>query len=272
MTATASPAATAPIDKDLILRAVRAERRAFTALVASLDPAQFDTPTLLPGWRVREVVAHVISLDVTAFTFQLLPVAMSSMERLERWNDRQVVKRANRSPQQLLVALDRWGRRFVRLARALPSPLYRTRVPTLWGRGPGGLLIWSRAYDEWVHRQDIRRALGMPDEEVDLAHVVEFVLNAMRANTLPQMAAGERAIVEFPGTPILPWTFDRASNTAGPSVAGEDAPARVVVPAHAFMLAAAGRESFEDLLANGVATIQGDEAAGRAFLSKVHIV
>ena len=69
----------------------------------------------------------------------------------------------------------------VRVGARPPRRRNRVRVPTLWGRGPGGLLIWSRAYDDWVHRQDIRRAVGMDDEQVDLAPVAEFLLTAMSA-------------------------------------------------------------------------------------------
>ena len=35
------------------------------------------------------------------------------------------------------------------------------------------MLIWSRVYDEWIHRQDIRRALGMSDEDVDVEQIEE---------------------------------------------------------------------------------------------------
>ena len=49
--------------KGEIVRAVMAERRASLGLLRSLSPEQFDTPTALSGWRVREVVAHLITVD-----------------------------------------------------------------------------------------------------------------------------------------------------------------------------------------------------------------
>ncbi|MEV4580392.1 maleylpyruvate isomerase N-terminal domain-containing protein [Nonomuraea jabiensis] len=35
------------------------ERRELAAILDSLEPAQWDAPTLCAGWRVREVAAHM---------------------------------------------------------------------------------------------------------------------------------------------------------------------------------------------------------------------
>jgi uncharacterized protein (TIGR03083 family) len=192
---------TAPgIDKDEILRSVRAERRRTAAFLSSLEPAQWDT-VALPGWRIREVAAHLISLDVSALSGAILPLAFGSMEKLERWNDRQVAKRADRAPAELLLGVERWGARFARFAKAIPGGLYHVTMPTLWGRGPGGLLIWSRAYDDWVHRQDMRRAIGMVDEDADLRigarNAASFIMAAAgRSPTFDELRERGELVVE----------------------------------------------------------------------------
>src|SRR5205823_4044604 len=166
-----------------------------------------------------------------------------SMARLERWNDKQSAKWADRPIGELLVALERWGRRFARLARTVPAPLYRLPMPTLWGRGPGGLLIWSRVYDEWVHRQDVRRALGRSDERVDTAPASEFLLNAMVAAVSPGFRGRPgRVRISLEGTPVPEWTFDLTGGTAGPSDARGEADTRISAPAPAFLMAASGRD------------------------------
>src|SRR5438067_4965176 len=95
-----------------IVRLVRAERRATLALLSGLDPAAFDTPTALPGWRVREVVAHLITTDRAAVLGTILPAVARGTDRLEAWNERQVKRWSARPVPELLVGLDRWGRRF----------------------------------------------------------------------------------------------------------------------------------------------------------------
>jgi uncharacterized protein (TIGR03083 family) len=256
--------------KSDILRAVKDQRRRTLAYLSGLDHEQFDV-VALPRWRVREVLGHLISTDRAAVTGTILPVVFGSMEKLEAWNDRQVGKWADRDPADLLVALDRWGRRFIRFASAIPGPMYQMRMPTLWGRGPGGMLVFSRAYDEWIHRNDIRRALREPDEDVDLAPVTEFLMNAIGMNTVPGLAGtdGEVAI-SLSGVPLPAWSFDLATGSSGPN--GEGADARIEAAGAGFVMAAAGRGTFEELEGSGGLSVSGDRDLARTFLSKLRIV
>ena len=257
--------------KQDIIRAVTDQRRRTLSFVAGLDAAQFETE-VLPNWRVREVLAHLITTDRSAVTGSILTTVFGSMERLEAWNERQVPRYANRHPADLLVALDRWGRRFARFARAIPGPMYRVRMPTIWGRGSGGMLVFGRAYDEWVHRQDMRRAFGQPDEDVDLAPIVEFLFAATRTHVLPQLRHAEGRIgVSLSGLPLPEWRFDLSAGTAGPAD-DDQADARVMASGPDFVMTAAGRGSFADLEQRGRLTIEGDAGLARSFLEPLRIV
>jgi uncharacterized protein (TIGR03083 family) len=270
----ATGSASAPIAKFEVVRAVRDERRSTLGLLQTLDPARFDTPTALPGWRVREVVAHLITTDRAAVTGGILPQVLGSMDRLEAWNDRQVRRWSERPVPDLLVALDRWGRRFARFAQALPPPVYRLRLPSMLGRGPGGLLVWVRAYDEWVHRQDIRRALGQPDQEVDVASIAAFLLRAIEVNTLPLLKGAAGTVeVAFAETPVDPWRYDLGTGRGWAAQATEPAPdASIEAPAAPFVMAAADRDRFEDLETAGHLRIEGDATLARRFLGAIRIV
>ena len=46
-----------------VRRLARDERADFAAFLATLSPQQWQAPTLCARWRVRDVVAHVISYD-----------------------------------------------------------------------------------------------------------------------------------------------------------------------------------------------------------------
>ena len=259
--------------KDEIVRAAKAERRRTLALLRTLDASALDTPTALPGWRVREVVAHLVTLDKATVLGANLFVAFASMARIEGWNERQVPKWANRPVPELLIGLDRWGRRLAGLYRAIPEALYRVRVPTYLGRAPLGTLMWSRVYDEWVHRQDIRRSLGLADEDVDLVPAAEYVLTAIGIDALPRLRGrGGRIVVSLEDLPLPAWRFDLPTGWSGPDEPSEPADARISASAPAFVMAAAGRGSFDALLADGTASVEGDEAAGRQFLRAVRIL
>jgi uncharacterized protein (TIGR03083 family) len=262
------------MNKTEIVRSVKAERRATLGLLQDLEPTGFDTPTGLPGWRIREVIAHLITTDKASVTGGIIPTVLLSRDtdRLEAWNEKQVPKWANRSVPDLLIGLERWGRRFARLADSIPSGMYRVRVPTPWGRAPGGIAFWVRAYDEWIHRHDIRRTLDLPDEQVDLASIAEFLLNAIGYGTihlLPQRPAA--VAVSFDGVPLPEWGYDLAGRTFGPDLAG-GADARIVASAPGFIMAAAGRDRFEDMKTSGLLKIDGDESLAEEFLAKLRIV
>jgi uncharacterized protein (TIGR03083 family) len=262
------------MNKPDIVRAVKAERRATLTLLRELEPDRFDTPTALPGWRIREVVAHLITTDKASVTGGIIPTVLLSRntDKLEEWNERQVPKWSHRPVTDLLVGLERWGRRFARLADSIPFGMYKVRIPTPWGRAPGGIGFWVRAYDEWVHRHDIRRALGLPEEQVDVASVSEFLLNAIGYGTITSLddLVGTVAI-SFDGVPLPEFGYDLATGAFGAEVA-EGADARITASAPEFIMAAAARDRFDDMIANGTMKIEGDEKLASALLEKLRIV
>ncbi|HEY3210262.1 MAG TPA: maleylpyruvate isomerase family mycothiol-dependent enzyme [Actinomycetota bacterium] len=261
------------MNKDDIVRAIRDERRRTLTFLRGLEPEQFDTPTALPGWRLREVIAHLITTDKASVTGANLITVLGSMERLERWNERQVPRWANRDVPELLVGLDRWGRGMIRLAQTLPSALYRLRLPTIFGRAPVGLLVWSRVYDEWIHRQDMRRALGRTDEEVDLGSPSEFLLTAIVSAVLPKLKGTSGDIeLSLEGTPVPEWRYELAAGSGAPSDGSPDSAARIAAAAPRFIMAAAGREPFDDLRREGILTVQGDQELAARFLANLRVV
>src|SRR5262245_56401612 len=100
------------VGRDEIVRANSLERRKTLALLRGLEPAEWDRPTALPGWRIRELAAHLITTDKAAVTGLLALEVFASMARLERWNEGQVPKWAGRPIPELLAGLLAWGRRF----------------------------------------------------------------------------------------------------------------------------------------------------------------
>jgi uncharacterized protein (TIGR03083 family) len=259
------------VNKRAIVGSIREERVRTLALLRSLEDEQWDAPAL-PNWRVREVVAHLITTDRASVTGRIIPQVLGSIEKVEAWNDRQVAAWAGRTIAEHLSALERWGRRFARVALAVPKLAYGVRVPTLWGRAPGGLVLWLRPYDEWVHRQDIRRALGQPDEGNGFGNVGEFLLTAMSYD-IPRRMPGTRGSVRvaLEGESIPEWGFDFTHRRFGAHAAAA-LDARITGAGHRFIMAAAGRDAFSMLMEEGSVKIEGDEHLAEAFLSKIRIV
>ena len=82
----------------------RAERRDLADLCAGLSPADWEAPSLCAGWRVRDVVAHVVSyegLGARGFAGRLVRARLDP----HRANREAVTRLAEPTPAQLLELL-----------------------------------------------------------------------------------------------------------------------------------------------------------------------
>ena len=123
-----------------VRRLAREERADLAAFLATLSPRQWQAPTLCARWRVRDVVAHVVSydeLDVCG----LLAHAVRGQFRPSRVNAVALARYRTCSPEQLLELLTAHLQ-----PRGLPAAL-------------GGRVALA---DGVVHHQDIRRGLRLP--------------------------------------------------------------------------------------------------------------
>jgi uncharacterized protein (TIGR03083 family) len=194
----------------------RAERADLLALLTDLTPHQWDHPTLCIGWRVRDVVAHMISYEGLGRRDLFRRFARGRF-RLARVNDVGVAELRDAGPDALLALLEQ---------RLEPEGLTT---------GFGGRVA---LLDAMIHQQDIRRPLGVartiPAER--LFPALSF------ARFAPPIGAFWRARGLRLVTTDLDWSAGR-----GPEVRG---------PAEALLMAIAGRRGIVDELAGpGQATL-----------------
>jgi uncharacterized protein (TIGR03083 family) len=116
------------------------ERHDFADLLAGLSPDQWEQPSLCERWRVRDVVAHVLSYEELSRWGLVMRFAKGGFVP-NRVNAVGVAEYATRSPEQL-----------TELARASIRPRGLTA-------GFGGMIA---LVDGMIHQQDIRRPLGIP--------------------------------------------------------------------------------------------------------------
>jgi uncharacterized protein (TIGR03083 family) len=121
-------------------RLARDERADLAAFLITLSPEQWQAPTLCARWRVRDVVAHVISYDDLDMRTLLADVARGRFWS-RRINALAMAPYRTRSPEQLLAVLTAHLQ-----PRGLPAAL-------------GGRVALTEGL---IHHQDIRRALAAP--------------------------------------------------------------------------------------------------------------
>jgi uncharacterized protein (TIGR03083 family) len=143
------------------------EREDFAELLAGLSPEQWEQPSLCERWRVRDVVAHVLSYDELS-RGELVKRFAKGGFLPNRVNAVGVVDYARRSPERL-----------TNLMRECIPPRGLTA-------GFGGMIA---LVDGMIHQQDIRRPLSIP--RTIPAERLRAVLNY--ALTAPAVRGASRA-------------------------------------------------------------------------------
>lgn len=195
---------------------VHAERRALIAFLEGVDDARWDTPSLCPGWRVRDVVAHQIS---TADTTRLGFIKGMVLARFDFDRDNQ--NGVDRELGPAAQMLDRY-RALVDRASGPPAPLD------------------TRLVEAVVHGEDIRRPLGAVGDYP--AEAVERALR-LQARTGKGMGGAKEHIAGM----RLRATDADVTLGDGPEVTG---------PLLALLLAVSGRTvALDELSGEGLPTL-----------------
>jgi hypothetical protein len=83
-------------------------------------------------------------------------------------------------------------------------------------------------------------------------------------------------LLSLTGAAIPEWKIDLAARTSEPNGTGDADGARpmvrIVAPAQGFIMAAAGRDRFETLEANGLLQVEGERQLADDFLSDLLVV
>jgi uncharacterized protein (TIGR03083 family) len=201
----------------------RTERAALVDALAALPAGDWDKPSLLPGWTVRDVVAHLIATTMLnpatffarmiASGFRFDAMANAAIRRVQ----------ANRTDHDLVE-------------------LYRTRVDTR-SAPPGPTITWLG--ETIVHGEDVFRALGGYR-----SHPMEHVLAVADFYKGSNLLIGAKNRIE--GV-TLRATDAEWRHGEGPEASG---------PAIAVLLAMTGRTAaLDDLTGPGVAVLRSRAAA-----------
>ncbi|MEV4127963.1 maleylpyruvate isomerase family mycothiol-dependent enzyme [Nocardia sp. NPDC049707] len=147
------------------------ERHALLELLGSLDSAQWATPTVCPGWAVRDVTAHILNDYMRRLSGNRdghpgtgFAAGESLPTYLTRINDEFVQAMRQCSPQTMTDLLTLLGPQ-LDAVWATTNPTGPAYLDVSWA-GDTTTPAWldiAREYTEfWVHQQQIRDALAHP--------------------------------------------------------------------------------------------------------------
>jgi uncharacterized protein (TIGR03083 family) len=170
---TASQKPRTVLDKDDVLAGLFATWDSIEAVLAGLTDEQWQTPTSLPGWTVRDVVSHVIGTEMMLSGTPTPDIDVTGRGHVHNdigaLNERWVEHLRGESPQAMLATYrDVIARRKAALTAVTPED-WNTVTFTPAGLDSYGRFMRVRVFDCWVHEHDIRDAIGRNAADDDLS-------------------------------------------------------------------------------------------------------
>ena len=255
--------------------------RSLDGLLAGLADTDWERPTECPGWTVKDQVSHLIGTESLLLGRPSPPgpaelpdyVKNPMGERNEAW----VAERRARPPADVLAEFrEVTGARLAALRSMTDEQMAAITVgPT--GQVPYEEFMRIRVMDNWVHEQDIRRAVGQAGHLDGVAVVASL---ARFTSALP-FVVGKRAAAPEGTTVVLELTGPveetvAASVTDGrgrPVVAPDtDATVHIRMTAETYTRLSCGRLTAAQALADGAVSVEGDRALGERVLAGMSIM
>jgi uncharacterized protein (TIGR03083 family) len=185
---------------------------AVSELVAPLTEGEWNRPTECPRWSVRDVVSHVIAMELELLgdprPIHSLPRDLHHVvDEFTRYCEVPVDKRRCHTAPEMTSELEYT---IIRRSRALrDNTRYGPTDEIRWPMGPYSRdvpyhqLLRARVFDVWTHEQDLRRALRTPgDLDSPAARITRDYLIEMLPKAVAKLAgapAGSTVVVDVHG-------------------------------------------------------------------------
>ncbi|SEH89391.1 TIGR03083 family protein [Mycolicibacterium rutilum] len=268
------------LDKSAVLDGLFAQWDAIDDVVGDLAEAEWQAPTSLPGWSVRDVVAHVVG---TESMLQGAPTPQADIDVSTLAHVRNDIGVLNELWVRELSVLpagellqryrDVTAERRDALA-AISDDDWNTETFTPAGPDSYGRFMRVRVFDCWMHEHDIRDALERPATD-PTGSSPELALDELTASMgfvvgkLGRAPEGSRVSI------VLTGPLGRTINVAVDGRArvvddfgGDEPTTTITLDALLFARLAGGRQALD----HGVVGYGGDQAVGRRIVEHLNFV
>ncbi|RNL77733.1 maleylpyruvate isomerase family mycothiol-dependent enzyme [Nocardioides marmorisolisilvae] len=249
----------------------------FVTLAREIPEDQWDVPTDLEGWSVKDNVAHTAHLEsvLAGGPEETIPVAEAPHIRdlSGFYTEQGVLARRDRDMASLADEIEQAAAARIAELEANP-PTDGAAAPP---RTPGGVpwntvtLLSNRPLDVWMHSQDIRRAIGRPGgyDGTPAAHVISKFGGAL-AMVLGKRVAppvGTSVRIEVPEAGQS-WTAQIGEDGRAAFVDAVQAPTvAITLSPEDFVVLSGGRRGVDAT----TPSYAGDAELGRAVLSNFSV-
>lgn len=254
--------------------------RSLAELGDELGDEDWDRPTDLPGWSVRDNYSHVIGIERTLLGEPAPEVPVDHLPHvgddpfkavIETWVE---ARRATPGPEVLAELREVTARRLAVL-REMDDEAFDVVGWSPVGQVPYRDFMGVRVFDCWMHEQDVRRAVDRPGHREGPA--AARALGRLRQGL--GYVVGKRAKPPEGATVVVEVTGPDGGVTALRVVEGravavdepDEPTVRLTLDDEAFAAAGGGRWDATRLLALGRVRVEGDEDLGRRVLENLAV-
>jgi uncharacterized protein (TIGR03083 family) len=254
------------------------EWAAIAALAATFTDEEWELPTALPGWTVRDNVSHVIGIERSLLGDPAPEVDLGHIDRIagdpfagiiEAWVE---ARRTTPGPDVAAELDEVIARRLEQLRSMTDEDFARVGWSPI-GEVPYRRFMVVRVFDCWMHEQDMRRAVGR-DGHLD-GPVVDAALDHF--TTALGFVVGKKAgapqgssvvfDVDGPTRRRYGVVVDGRAQLVDP--APDDPTVTIVLPLTSFVALGGGRWNAEEARAAGGLEIDGDTELGERVLANM---
>lgn len=273
------------LDREWLIASARHERTALGTTIQYAPPERWDAESPREGWTVKDVIAHLASVEVAAAAVVGGEGAIELEEYRKSLGNEPFTPDAfgewsvarRRDNPTVSLALE-WGRAadllLNRASSASPEDWTARQVPWLIGDLPLGYLVQTRLNDWWVCGEDIRIGAGLPSrrEHPPIHSVCDFAIRSLpywlsvAGKTFP----GKSLLVELDGAGEGTWNCSLAPREQPP--AGKKPDVVIGGRAEAFAQLAAGRMDPDVALYEGLVNAGGDSRIADAVLENLRLI
>jgi uncharacterized protein (TIGR03083 family) len=248
-----------------------------------LDAADWDLPTDLPGWTVKDNLSHLVSFESAAIGRPHAPADIDVSRfpyirnEFQAANEREVEMRRARAGAEVLAEYRDVIRERIRTLRELDQSRDATPDETPLGlTPPWRAFLPIRVGDFFYHEQDMRRAAGKPGHMNGA--VAQMVFERVGRQAIARVIAKEAALPE--GTTVA-FDIEAPAEPFGITVAGErgvlieppsEVAVRIASDFEAWLCLVGGRWTVERAQGDGRLKIDGDAAIAKQLLDKIVVV
>lgn len=250
---------------------LRGEFAALAELGEGLDRADWDRPSVLPGWSVHDVLAHVTAIEAMLLGEDPPDVEVGEVAHVAnpvgQANEVWVVGMRGLSAAELLERFrDVTGRRLAVLDGMSQADFDAPSWTPVGKDETYGRFMRIRHFDSYIHEHDIRATVGVPPRitDADVASALDEVGTGLgyivgRKAAMPE---GSRIRIDLTGPGARTWLVAVDGRAAVVDRLEGPPTVELTMPAARFLRLAGGRaDGVRDV--DGVTSYGGDEVLAR---------